>query len=65
MLGSKEAGAPQPLRLCSRAQEPQLLSPCVSTPEARVLRASASQQEESPSEKPEHTNDKVAPTQRN
>ena len=27
MLGSNEAHAPQPLNLCSRAQETQLLSP--------------------------------------
>ena len=34
MLRSNEAGAPQPLRLCSRAWELQLLSPWAHTTEA-------------------------------
>ena len=36
---------PQLLSLRSRAREPQLLSPCVATTEARVPRACAPQQE--------------------
>ena len=37
--------APQILSLCSRAREPQLLSPCATTTEACTPRARAPQQE--------------------
>ena len=39
---------PQLLSLRSRAHKPQLLSPCATTTEARVLRACALQEEEPP-----------------
>ena len=48
MLRSNLARAPQLLSLCSRAHEPQLLSPCATTPEARAPRARAPQQEKPP-----------------
>ena len=45
MSRSNLASAPQLLSLSSRAREPQLLSPCAVTTEARVSRAHALQQE--------------------
>ena len=45
MPRSNQAGAPQLLSLCSRAREPQLLSPRTTTSEAHALRARAPQQE--------------------
>ena len=45
MLQSNEARVPQLLSLHSRAREPQLLSPCATTTEARAPRAHAPQQE--------------------
>ena len=45
MLQSNEALVLQLLSLCSRAREPQLLSPCVTTTEAGAPRAHAPQQE--------------------
>ena len=46
--GSNQARAPQLLRLCSRAHEPQLLSPRATTTEACTPRARAPQQENPP-----------------
>ena len=55
MSRSSYARAPQLLSLRSRACEPQLLSPCTTTTEARAPRARALQQEKSPQhEKPTH-----------
>ena len=65
MLGSKEAGAPQPLSLCSRAREPQLLSPRVSATEAACQEPALRHRRSHHSEKPEHPSDRVAPTQSN
>ena len=45
---SNQARAPQLLSLCSRACEPQLLSPHATTAEARAPRAHALQQERPP-----------------
>ena len=45
MPWSNKARVPQLLSLRSRACEPQLLSPCATTTEARVPRAGAPQQE--------------------
>ena len=45
MLRSNKACAAQLLSLCSRAHEPQLLSPRTTTTEARAPRACAPQQE--------------------
>ena len=44
MPWSNKARAPQLLSLRSRAREPQLLSPCATTTEARTPRAHAPQQ---------------------
>ena len=43
--GATKPSVPQLLSLCSRAREPQLLSPCATTTEARARRARALQQE--------------------
>ena len=48
MPRSNEARAPQLLSLCSRAREPQLLSPRATTTEARGPGARAPQQEKPP-----------------
>ena len=48
MPRSNWAHAPQLLSLRSRAREPQLLSPCATTTEARAPRARAPQQEKPP-----------------
>ena len=48
MPRSNSACAPQLLSLCSRVREPQLLSPRVTTAEARAPRARALQQEKPP-----------------
>ena len=56
MPWSNWARAPQLLSLCSRACEPQLLSPSATTTEARTPRARAPQQEKPPNEKPAHHN---------
>ena len=48
MPWSNEARAPQLLSLCSRAREPQQLSPRATTTEARMPRACAPQQEKPP-----------------
>ena len=48
MPQNSEACAPQLLSLCSRAREPQLLSPRATTTEARVPRARAPRQEKPP-----------------
>ena len=48
MPRSNKACVPQLLSLCSRAREPQLLSPRATTTEARVPRAHAPQQEKPP-----------------
>ena len=48
MPQSNEARAPQLLSLCSRGDEPQLLSPCATTTEARAPRDHAPQQEKQP-----------------
>ena len=45
MPQSNQARVPQLLRLCSRAQETQLLSPCAATAKLECLRACAPQQE--------------------
>ena len=45
MLRNNKARAPQLLRLCSRAYEPQLLSPRATTTEAHMPRACALQRE--------------------
>ena len=45
---SNKAHASQLLSLCSRAREPQLLSPCATTTEAREARARAPRQEKPP-----------------
>ena len=46
--GTMKARVPQLLSLRSRAQKPQLLSPCAPTTEARAPRARAPQQEKPP-----------------
>ena len=43
--GATNPVRPQLLNLCSRAREPQLLSPCATTTEARAPRARAPQRE--------------------
>ena len=48
MSQSNQACVPQLLSLCSRAREPQLLSPRVATTEACAPRARAPQQEKPP-----------------
>ena len=48
MPWSNLARAPQLLSLCSRAREPQLLSPHATTTEAHAPRACAPQQEKPP-----------------
>ena len=48
MPRSNLAHVPQLLSLCSRACEPQLLSPCATTTEAHMPRAGAPQQEKPP-----------------
>ena len=48
MPQSNQACAPQLLSLCSRAREPQLLSPRATATEARTSRARALQQEKPP-----------------
>ena len=48
MLWGNKAQAPQLLGLCSRAWEPQLLSPHVTTTEAHTPRTHALQQEKPP-----------------
>ena len=48
MPQSNEVHAPQLVSLCSRACEPQLLSPRATTTEVRVPRAHAPQQEKPP-----------------
>ena len=48
MPRSNEAHVPQLLSLCSRAHEPQLLSPHATTTEAHAPRAQAPQQEKPP-----------------
>ena len=45
---SEQLGHAQLLSLCSRAGEPQLLSPCAATTEAQAPRAGAPQQEKPP-----------------
>ena len=46
--GATKPSVPQLLSLCSRAREPQLLSPRATTTEAHARRARALQQEQSP-----------------
>ena len=48
MLQSNESWAPQLLSLCSRAREPQMLSPSAATTEILTPRANALQQEGPP-----------------
>ena len=48
MLWSNQAHEPQLLSLCSRPQDPQLLSPHASTTEAQMSRAIALKQEKPP-----------------
>ena len=48
MPRNNKVHAPQLLSLCSRAHEPQLLSPRATTTEARVPRSCAPQQEKPP-----------------
>ena len=48
MPRSNEAHVPQLLILRSRSHEPQLLSPCATTAEARTPKACAPQQEKPP-----------------
>ena len=58
---SNKARAPQLLSLRSRAREPQLLSPCATTTEARAPRASAPQQEKPPQWEARAPQRRVAP----
>ena len=59
------ACAPQLLSLCSRAREPQLLSPHATTTEAHAPRAHALQQEKPPQREARTPQRRVAPTRRN
>ena len=65
MPQSNEARAPQLLSLHSRAHEPQLLSPCATTTEARVPRACAPQQEKPPQWEAHAQQPSVAPAHHN
>ena len=60
MPRSNEARVPQLLSLRSRAHEPQLLSPCATTTEARAPRAHALQREVTAMRSP-HTKMKSSP----
>ena len=59
------AHEPQLLSLCSRAREPQLLSPRATTTEAHVPRAHAPQQEKPPQWEARALQRRVAPARRN
>ena len=61
MPQSNEARVPQLLSLHSRAGEPQLLSPRVTTTEARAPRACAPQQREAPAVRSPRTATKSSP----
>ena len=65
MPRSNYARAPQLLSLCSRASEPQLLSPRATTTEAQVPRAHAPQQEKPPQWEACSPQRTVAPTRCN
>ena len=65
MLRSNKAHAPQVLSLCSRACDPQLLSPRATTTEAHAPRACAPQQEKPPQWEARAPQGKVAPARRN
>ena len=65
MPQSNEARAPQLLSLCSRAREPQLLSPWATTTEARMPRARAPQQEKPPQWEARAPQRRVAPARPN
>ena len=55
MPQSNKARVPQLLSLCSRAHEPQLLSPRATTTEAQAPRARALQQREATAMRSQHT----------
>ena len=63
--GETKPRAPQLMSLRSRAREPQLLSPCATTTEARVPRARAPQQEKPPQWEARALQQRVAPARRN
>ena len=63
--GATKPRVPQLLSLRSRACEPQLLSPCATTTEARVPRASAPQQEKPPQREAHAPQRRVAPARHN
>ena len=63
--GTTKPCAPQLLSLCSRAPKPQLLSPCVTTTEARASRAHAPQQEKPPQWEAHAPQRRVAPAHHN
>ena len=66
MLQSNQAHVPQLLKpTCSRAREPQLLSPRATTTEARMPRAHALQQEKPPQGEAHALQRTVAPARRN
>ena len=65
MPRSNYARVPQLLSLCSRAREPQLLSPHAATTEAHVPRAHAPQQEKPPQWEACALQQRVAPAHRN
>ena len=55
--GATKPSVPQLLSLCSRACEPQLLSPRAATTEARAPRARAPSKRSHRNEKPAHCNE--------
>ena len=61
MPWSNKACAPQLLSLCSRAREPQLLSPRATTAEARAPRACAPRQKEATAMRSQCTTRKSSP----
>ena len=65
MPQSNSARASQLLSLCSRAREPQLLSPRATTTEARTPRAFALQQEKPPQWEAHTWQRRVVPARRN
>ena len=62
---SNQARAPKLLSLRSRAQEPQLLSPCATTTEARAPRAPALQQEKPVQGEARTSQQRVVPARHN
>ena len=65
MPRSNSAREPQLPSLRSRVQEPQLLSPCATTTEARAPRALAPQQEKPGQREARASQRRIAPARRN